>query len=122
MLDYIAITIAYPEYIQTHSSLLSENTTMSTLIDLPIPSGLYLVIHPHYDMCVVVATVSDAKQESPNNMECAHPSLCCFHGIMKPQDFGPDINAVFLWFGKQSQYCAIGVRPFGHQANFKEEM
>ncbi len=95
---------------------------MSTLIDLPIPSGLFLVIHPHYDICGVVATLSDAKQKSPNNMEHTHPGLCHFYGILKPQDFGPDIDVVFLWFGAQSQYCAIGVGPFGHQANFKEEM
>jgi len=94
---------------------------MSTLINLPAPSGLHLVVHTHYDMCGVVATLSEAKQKSPNNMECAHPSLCCFYGIMKPQDFGPDSDAVFLWFGKQSQYCAIGVGPFGHKQTSKKK-
>jgi len=95
---------------------------MSTLIDLPIPSGLYLVIHPHYDMCGVVAMLHTAKQMFPDNMECAHSSLCRFYFMIKPQDFGPDIDVVFLWFGEQSQYCAIGVGPFGRQANFEEEM
>jgi len=95
---------------------------MSTLIDLPVPSGLYLVIHPHYDTCGVVATLSDAKQKSTNNMECAHPGLCHFYFMMKPQFFGRDIDVVFLWFGNQLQYCAIGVGPFGRQANFKEEV
>jgi len=105
-----------------HSSPLSETTTMSTLIDLPIPSGFYLVIHPHYDTSGVVATLLDAKQKYPNNMECVHPGLCHFHFMMKPQDFGPDIDIVFLWFGNQSQFCAIGVGPFGRQANFEAEM
>jgi len=97
---------------------------MSTLIDLPIPSGLYLVINPYYDMYGVVATatLSDAKQKSPNNMEGAHPGLCYFYGILKAQDFGPDIDVVLFWYREGTHFCAIGVGPFGHQVNYKEEM
>jgi len=95
---------------------------MSTLIDLPVPSGLYLVIHPHYDTCGVIPTLSDAKQKSPNNMEGVHSGLCSFYFMLKPQDFGPNIDVVFQWFGNQSQYCAIGVGPFGRRADFNEEM
>jgi len=78
MLDYIAIAIAYLEYIQMHSPSLSENTTMSTLIDLPIPSGLYLVIYPYYDMCGVVATVSDQNRSLQIIWNVCTPACAAF--------------------------------------------
>jgi len=95
---------------------------MSGVVDLPVPSGIYWVVNPYYDISGVVATLSDAKQKYPNNMECAHPGLCEFYTILKPQDFGPDIDVVLFWFRDGLLFCSIGVGPFGRRANYEEEM
>jgi len=86
------------------------------------PSGIYWVINPYYDISRVVAALSDAKQNYPNNMECVHPGLCHFYTILKPQEFGLDIDVVLFWFGDGLHFCSIRVGPFGHRANYFEEM
>jgi len=65
-------------------------------------------------------SMTDSKLKCPLNIDEMHPSLCYFYGLLKPM--GPLIDVEVIWFGSESQYCAIAVGPFGRIPEYHKEI